>query len=300
MGCGASTIVKYITLNEIRFPDYFNGDRADNATRLLHRVAWNLHPNGCEEERMDANLWIELMRGALMKLFEFRHVLNDTNVYPTPDRDTGRNMMWTMRGGLLEVLKETETKLGETMKKFAKGTTQKWQGQGNSQTILTYFFWHFSQAMMAYENATIDEFMAALLKTGKKMYGALPRPKKGTMISVIKDSIQELAEEHKKSPLKKFAKLFDLWRIRTNKVLLKTPHNLMKDSKHILRRRGVLDSGGQGFAFIVEGMSHVLNAPHRLRSDMDYLGIQFVELPMARVDDVFQNAELTQGAMHVR
>ena len=99
MGCGASTIVKYITLKEIRFPDYFNGDRADNATRLLHRVAWNLHPNGCEEERMDANLWIELMRGALMKLFEFRHVLNDTNVYPTPDRDTGRNMMWTMRGG---------------------------------------------------------------------------------------------------------------------------------------------------------------------------------------------------------
>ena len=125
MGCGASTIVKYITLNEIRFPEYFNGDKADNALRLLHRKSWNLHPNRSTEERMDSNLWVELMRGALMKLFEFRHVVNSINVYPTPDGDTGKNMMWTIRGGLFEVLNEPSKKLGETVKTFAKGTTQK-------------------------------------------------------------------------------------------------------------------------------------------------------------------------------
>ena len=60
-----------------------------------------------------------------MKLFEFRHVVNSINVYPTPDGDTGKNMMWTIRGGLFEVLNEPSKKLGETVKTFAKGTTQK-------------------------------------------------------------------------------------------------------------------------------------------------------------------------------
>jgi hypothetical protein len=126
-------------------------------------------------------------------------------------------------------------------------------GQGNSGTILSHFFVSLAQAIKdtGKEQLSIDEFASCLVISGAKMADAVPNPVEGTLLSVSRDACHGLKEDGSFATLKD---LLEAWNTRAQTELAKTPEQLIVDGVKVLEKAGVVDSGAQGFVYVVEGM----------------------------------------------
>lgn len=181
--------------------------------------------------------------------------LNRINVFPIADGDTGANMKVCLKVPARNLLLEPTTSIVRVAANMAADVLL--NGQGNSGTILSHFYVSLAEeigtAIAQHEDSlAIADFATCLANTGRKMAAAVPNPQEGTIVSVSRDACAQLASSS--SSYANLKELLQAWHNFVQIELKKTPDQLIVDGVKVLEKAGVVDSGAQGFAYIVEGM----------------------------------------------
>ncbi len=170
-----------------------------------------------------------------------KQILNDMNVFPVADGDTGSNMAYTMEG-ILRSSKHYDS-MTETMNSIADAVSL--NAKGNSGAIMAQFIIGFSETLPDRELSDKD-FIDGLKVAVKKVYEALSHPVEGTMITVMRLWVDEIDALYQKSHD------FNL----TINASLNKAYEALKDTPNllqILKEHHVVDSGAKGFVHFLEG-----------------------------------------------
>ena len=157
------------------------------------------------------------------------------NVFPVPDGDTGMNMNLTLTSGSKEIQNRSDTNIYDIAKSFGRGLLM--GARGNSGVITSQIFRGFSQGLEGKEEADVEDFSFAMQKGVEVAYKAVVKPVEGTILTVVRESSQYLADHIKEANT--FEKALTLLIQEAKESLKRTP-----DLLPILKEVGVVDSGG--------------------------------------------------------
>jgi len=196
-------------------------------------------------EILDGLLYSQLIRAGTSNLCIHEEEINNLNVFPIPDGDTGSNMYMTMTGGKNAIVEEKN--LSKSANNISKGMLL--GARGNSGVILSQFFDGISAGFGDLETATPVQLGIACREGVKHAYESVMKPVEGTILTVIKDA----AEYASSMPAKTILEYIENFITEAKLSLERTP-NLLP----ILKKAGVVDSGGAGLIYIMEGMKQFL------------------------------------------
>ncbi len=203
-----------------------------------------------KENLLDGQRLKELIIAGMTWLKTNQQMVNALNVFPVPDGDTGTNMVLTMQAAYNEIATSGEKNVGKMAHSIAQGALM--GARGNSGVIFSQLFRGFARGMDLLEEVDAAIIVKALTEAKNTAYKGVVRPVEGTILTVAKDiSIEAekaLAEGADKSDL--------LQRI-VNAADVSVKHT--PELLPILKQAGVVDSGGKGLFFILEGMLRHLN-----------------------------------------
>ncbi|MDD3400498.1 MAG: DAK2 domain-containing protein [Eubacteriales bacterium] len=203
-----------------------------------------------ETERLNGNLFANMMRGGSLNIRQNRSIVNDLNVFPIPDGDTGDNMYMTVEAGCNAACLEHSDSLESVSASAAHGMLL--GARGNSGVILSRIFAGIAEGFKGCPNADVKSLGAAFERGVSHAYGAVSVPIEGTILTVYKDAVRyanSLVTED--STLHQY---FNNFTLELRRSLERTPELLA-----VLKEAGVVDSGGAGFVYIIEGMKNVLD-----------------------------------------
>ncbi len=172
--------------------------------------------------------------------------VDELNVFPVPDGDTGKNMTMTIEGGVLST--EENADIGVYMAEFSRNSLM--SARGNSGVILSQFIKGFSIAAKDHSEFTVDDFKYAMEMGTRQAYDAVIKPVEGTMLTVIR----EASEAASGKCFDDFEDILSFLTAEMEKSLKNTPELLP-----VLKEAGVVDSGGAGMVFIFDGMTKALD-----------------------------------------
>ena len=167
------------------------------------------------------------------------------NVFPVPDGDTGMNMNLTLTSGSKEIQNRSDESASEIAKVFSRGLLM--GARGNSGVITSQIFRGFSKGIDGADEIGAIGFSNAMQKGVEVAYKAVVNPVEGTILTVIRESSQFLADNVKEGM--SIEKCLDLMLQEARESLKRTPELLP-----VLKEAGVIDSGGAGLIRILEGM----------------------------------------------
>ncbi len=176
---------------------------------------------------------------------QMEQYLNDINVFPVADGDTGTNMVATMNSIVEGVNKCKESSFARISNIIADSALT--GARGNSGAILAQFFQGLAEATKDKVRLSTETFAQAATKAAEQARNAISNPIEGTIITVMKDWANYLAEHAPHTP--DFVELFNKSLSRAKVSLAETPEKLL-----ILKKSGVVDAGAQGFVNILEGI----------------------------------------------
>ncbi len=200
-------------------------------------------------DRIDGRTLAELFTGGMANLKLNASVIDDLNVFPIPDGDTGNNMLMTIEGGVKAGDQGISDNVGEFARAFARGALL--GARGNSGVILSQFFKGFSTGCEGKESLGIREFTDAFKAGVDKAYSAVIQPTEGTILTVMREGWEYISGQ---KDINDFSEYFSLLGKKMEESLEHTPELLP-----ILKESGVIDSGGAGFLCIFHGMERTLN-----------------------------------------
>ena len=180
--------------------------------------------------------------------------INELNVFPVPDGDTGTNMKMTMDGGYNSVYHSKEENLGLLLKDLSRGMV--FSARGNSGVILSQFFKGLSNGLLEKAETDVEGFALAMISGVEQAYKVVNNPTEGTILTVMREASQLAYDAHAKT----FEDYFKVYLTEANNSLARTPELLP-----VLKKAGVVDSGGAGFIEIIEGMALAIDG-HMLES----------------------------------
>ncbi len=185
-----------------------------------------------------------LLAGAAW-LEEHREAINALNVFPVPDGDTGSNMSATMQAAMQGIVDSNETSAGAVAAKVAHGALM--GARGNSGVILSQTFRGIAQSLDKKQTFSASDLADALQEASHLAYRAVIKPVEGTILTVVRES----AEAARKSAERDddLVGLMQEVVIAARLSVARTP-----DLLPTLKQAGVVDSGGQGFCTILEGI----------------------------------------------
>ena len=192
--------------------------------------------------KLNANQYLNLVRGGAARLAESRETINNLNVFPIPDGDTGDNMYMTIEAGA----GANGDSIGEMADAVSHGMLL--GARGNSGVILSRIFAGIAKGLAGYNEADIDIFTKAMKLGVDEAYQAVSQPVEGTILTVLREGVA--AAEGSKS----LEEYFDLCIAGMDMSLQHTPELL-----DVLKKAGVVDSGGAGLLCITEGMRDALS-----------------------------------------
>lgn len=195
-----------------------------------------------ENKTVDGVQYAKMIQAGTANLRAHAQDINDLNVFPIPDGDTGDNMLMTIVGGADAVGSGSES-LSDTVRKNADGMLL--SARGNSGVILSQFFEGIAAGFEGVESAKSADIVRALQCGVERAYSAVLVPTEGTMLTVMRSATERLEPEEHDDP----EKLLDTFIEEAKKTLEKTP-----DMLPVLKKAGVVDSGGAGLIYIMEGM----------------------------------------------
>ncbi|MCR4895123.1 MAG: DAK2 domain-containing protein, partial [Eubacteriales bacterium] len=174
-----------------------------------------------------------------------KEYVNNLNVFPVPDGDTGTNMSLTMQYAVKAVSESNAKTPDGLISAAANGALM--GARGNSGVILSQLLRGFSKVCMGHDKLDIELFANALNSATQMAYKAVMKPTEGTILTVAR-GMSEFAMSHYaeyENPVEFFSEVLEAGRV----VLSKTPEMLP-----VLKEAGVVDSGGCGLIFIMEGI----------------------------------------------
>lgn len=182
-------------------------------------------------------------------LYNYYPEIDALNVFPVPDGDTGTNMNLTFTSGIKEIANIHSANIGEIAKAFSRGLLM--GARGNSGVILSQIFKGIANVLDGKEEVGAVTLAKAFANGKKVAYKAVMRPVEGTILTVVKESSNNLLKDVKHSFT--IPEVMDHMVAHANESLAKTPELLP-----VLKEVGVVDSGGFGFVKILEGMQAYL------------------------------------------
>lgn len=170
--------------------------------------------------------------------------INELNVFPVPDGDTGTNMTMTIMSAAKEVSSLTEPAMAELAKAISSGSLR--GARGNSGVILSQLFRGFCKVIKEYDEIDVTILCEACQKAVETAYKAVMKPKEGTILTVAKGAAEKALElsddtEDVVTFVEEVIK-------QAEYVLDQTPEMLP-----VLKQAGVVDSGGQGLVQVLKG-----------------------------------------------
>ncbi|MBE7036308.1 MAG: DAK2 domain-containing protein [Ruminococcaceae bacterium] len=194
---------------------------------------------------IDAAQLCEAFTSAANTLINNKNILNDLNVFPVPDGDTGSNMSMTVSAAVAEITGRSFSSVGEAMNIIAGASLR--GARGNSGVILSQLFRGMSKHLKGCEIADANDIAKAFREGVATAYRAVMKPVEGTMLSVSRDGADGgLSSISKDNEIVSLVKAVVK---AAQKSLDKTPEILPQ-----LKAAGVVDSGGQGIVYLLEGL----------------------------------------------
>lgn len=200
-------------------------------------------------EKIDGILFEKMIVGGVANLKANVKEVNDLNVFPIPDGDTGDNMYLTISGGINNLRSVNSTSLYKKAKALADGMML--NARGNSGVILSQLFNGLANGLKGHDEADINIFKTAFLESFHQAYQAVVKPVEGTILTVAREAATNASvHADKNTTINDF---IDDLKIEMEKSLARTPEMLA-----VLKEAGVIDSGGAGLLYIVKGFDAVL------------------------------------------
>ena len=178
-------------------------------------------------------------------LEENKQKINELNVFPVPDGDTGTNMSLTMNSAAIELGRKQTDTVGAVADCAASALLR--GARGNSGVILSLLFRGIAKSLKGRETASAAEFAAAVSAGVDAAYKAVMKPAEGTILTVSRLGAQAAVAFAKDST--DFEGMLD--------ALLAAAREALADTQNInpvLRRAGVVDAGGEGFVLVMDAM----------------------------------------------
>ncbi len=198
-----------------------------------------------ENTRLDGKIFRHILCGGANGIRSHIDEINDLNVFPVPDGDTGTNMTKTIESGVVKMMENEALTLSEVAKDFAKGSL--FGARGNSGVILSQFFAGICEELAEKETASVRELSLAYLQGVKRSYSAVVTPVEGTILTVVRESA-----EYAKSKLKENSTLEEFFQLNIEEAERSLART--KEILPVLSEADVVDSGGAGYLYITKGM----------------------------------------------
>lgn len=207
----------------------------------------------------------KLTQAGLATLEEYHRKVNDLNVFPVPDGDTGTNMLLTMRSAYERIQDSQELHVGKVAQEISHGALM--GARGNSGVILSQIWRGLASSLKDKGTFDATDLADALREASDTAYKGVMRPVEGTILTVIREGAEEAEETVGKSRDLRFllARVVE----RSQQALARTPEMLP-----VLKQAGVVDAGGQGLVYILDGM---------LRYVHGEISVQVGDLPVYEV-----------------
>lgn len=200
--------------------------------------------------KIDGILLKQMIISGANNLYNNYPEVDALNVFPVPDGDTGTNMNLTISSGAKEIVTRNDASVYDVAKAFSRGLLM--GARGNSGVILSQIFRGFAQGLKGKIEATAQDISDALLMGKEVAYKAVMRPVEGTILTVIRESSQALADSvYPDMPLDEALDIL----LKEARESLKRTTNLLP----VLKEAGVVDSGGAGLCKIIEGFDLALH-----------------------------------------
>ena len=193
---------------------------------------------------IEVNTLTKMSLGGAKNLEAKKEWINELNVFPVPDGDTGTNMTLTIMSAASEVNNLSERTMETVAKAISSGSLR--GARGNSGVILSQLLRGFTKGIKGYETLDVMTISNAFQKAVETAYKAVMKPKEGTILTVARgaaDKAAELALEEEDLDVF-FAGVIE----EAERVLATTP-----DLLPVLKEAGVVDSGGQGLVEVLKG-----------------------------------------------
>ena len=189
------------------------------------------------------------IRGAFLagasNLYKNKDYVNELNVFPVPDGDTGTNMSMTLKSACEAVNAVESDNIADICKAISSGSLR--GARGNSGVIMSQILRGFTNHIKESKSIDIKLLLEAITRSKETAYKAVVKPKEGTILTVV-NALAEKAMEMINSNLPDIEKLEKVVEYG-DEVLEKTP-----DMLPILKEAGVVDSGGQGLMYFAHGV----------------------------------------------
>ncbi|MGL4980745.1 MAG: DAK2 domain-containing protein, partial [Fusobacteriaceae bacterium] len=200
---------------------------------------------------------IKLLIAASRWLSKYSDVLNDLNVYPVPDGDTGTNMSMTLQAVENDLIKLShEPKMDELVEIVSESILL--GARGNSGTILSQILQGFLEGIRDKEEVTVEDVAKAFTMAKDRAYAAVINPVEGTMLTVIRRVAEEAVKYD--GPKDDFVNFLIYVKNIAGAAVEETPNMLPK-----LKEAGVVDAGGKGIFYILEGFEKSITDPEMLK-----------------------------------
>ncbi|MGN0698781.1 MAG: DAK2 domain-containing protein [Ruminiclostridium sp.] len=174
--------------------------------------------------------------------------VDELNVFPVPDGDTGTNMSMTIRNAVAELNMLSDSATVETVAQTAASAMLR-GARGNSGVILSLLFRGLSKGLAGKHEATVEDYCNALKLGADAAYKSVMKPTEGTILTVARVA----SEKANDAQCKNFPELFEVLTTAAKETLDQTPEMLP-----VLKKAGVVDAGGMGYYTILKGMASVI------------------------------------------
>ena len=233
----------------------------------------------------DSDIGVSEVRGSDLRegflaaaglLEDYRDTVNALNVFPVPDGDTGTNMLLTMRSAAASFPENPDPPASEVAGAMAQGAF--FGARGNSGVILSQFFQGFSDALQGSRTVSGEGLARAFESASNAAYGSVGQPVEGTMLTVMRRTAEAVRERVDGSGASTVTSLWETAFAASLDALKHTP-----DQLPVLKRAGVVDSGGLGLVVILRGV-------------LEYLAPEFHPLDLSGVAGIDGEAIDTGGS----
>ncbi|MDM8535087.1 DAK2 domain-containing protein, partial [Clostridiaceae bacterium HSG29] len=212
-------------------------------------------------KKIDVVLLERMFKQSNQELKRNIELVNDLNVFPVPDGDTGTNMSLTLQSAIESINGNKMYSIETLSKEISKGSLM--GARGNSGVILSQIFRGFAKGCEGKEELDAIDLANALAKASEVAYKAVMKPVEGTILTVIRKTseyaVQFVNEETTVD------EIIDYIISMAEKALDETPEQL-----EVLKQAGVVDAGGKGLVCILKGFKHAVQGRELLEEEIIY------------------------------
>jgi len=196
-------------------------------------------------QKIDAALYKSMVLSGAALLEQNKQQINDLNVFPVPDGDTGTNMSLTMNSGVAALSSDTSSTVGAASEKVAGALLR--GARGNSGVILSLLFRGMAKSLRDKDEMTAADFALAMRDGVAAAYKAVMRPTEGTILTVSRLSADAASDFSAGSG--DIDAMFEALLAAGDEALAATT-----EQNPVLKKAGVVDAGGKGYLFLMRGM----------------------------------------------